>query len=236
MAAKGKQRYVDCRFNCGIWTSVWIPNEVDVSTMQFACGFCAHKELMLLQDRVNTLESTALPISDVETKVDQLSTRITDVEAAQHTPPNGTLENRIVEVYNTLRKKERIEEEKEPNIIVSGLEVQSPNQDWSTATALLNDLGINTNVLLKVDRVGKVKSNKQLLRLKLCDVSTKWGVIKQAKTIRQNPKWNGIYLNLDLTREQQVIEYELRNRLKEIRKDRPNEKHFIRNGQIVSKT
>ena len=236
MAAKGKLCFVDCRFNCGIWTSVWIPNEVDVSTMQFACGFCAHKELMLLQDRVNTLESTALPISDVETKVDQLSTRITDVEAAQHTPPNGTLENRIVEVYNTLRKKERIEEEKEPNIIVSGLEVQSPNQDWSTATALLNDLGINTNVLLKVDRVGKVKSNKQLLRLKLCDVSTKWGVIKQAKTIRQNPKWNGIYLNLDLTREQQVIEYELRNRLKEIRKDRPNEKHFIRNGQIVSKT
>ena len=69
--------------------------------------------------------------------------------------------------------------------------------------------------------------------MKLPNPKVKWELIRKAKKLRDDTGFDGIYINPDLTPEQWKLQFETRNKLRELRQSNPLKQFRIKSGRIV---
>ena len=87
---------------------------------------------------------------------------------------------------------------------------------------------------VKIDPIGTTnEQNMQLLLLKMPNPRVKWELIRKTKKLRDDSGFDGIYINPDFTPEQRKLQFETRNKLRELRKSNPLKQFRIKSGRIV---
>ena len=110
------------------------------------------------------------------------------------------------------------------NVIVRGLPEGSgtvqerAQKDEKAVEDLLTAIEVRSGNVTGVKRLGKVKDgHARLLCVTFRDVSQKHEVLRKAKLLRDSSKFKRVYVQPDLTRMQQEIDWRLRKELKDRR-------------------
>ena len=87
---KGNQRNVECSNNCGIWSSVWIPDgKVEVyESKGFLCGYCNFSKIKSLDQIMKNLQQLQLDIAAITKDLQQnsnLGSRKKTLQEKDHT-------------------------------------------------------------------------------------------------------------------------------------------------------
>ena len=61
----------------------------------------------------------------------------------------------------------------------------------------------------------------------------KWQLIGKSKNLLNCDNYRKVYINPDLTADEQKVAFELRQRLKKARSEKPNASYRIKKGEIV---
>jgi hypothetical protein len=130
------------------------------------------------------------------------------------------------------------EKERRRSIVVCGLkESMEPThrgkfkQDFEQVEKLLDTLDIECGPI-HVYRMGKPINNKpQFLKVVLPTSFYQSQCLKNAKTLKAAPGYDGVFIRPSMTKEQRQADYELRVRLRELNKDGIS--HRIFRGEIV---
>ena len=88
--------------------------------------------------------------------------------------------------------------------------------------------------LVKIDPIGTVnEQNMQLLLMKMLNPTVKWELNRKAIKLRDDTGFDGIYINPDLTPKQWKLQFETRDKLRELRQSNPLKQFRIKQGRIV---
>ena len=130
---------------------------------------------------------------------------------------------------------------KKNNLVIFGLpervdgSVSDRRQnDMMKCAELFEALGCSNAAIEKATRLGKERSdNKRLLRVTLSNTKDKYELLKQSRILRRHAKFNGVYLQPDLTFAQRQADFDLRRELRDRRGK--GENVIIHKGKIVER-
>jgi len=89
-----------------------------------------------------------------------------------------------------------------------------------------------SNHVVSVSRMGKPRDGRpRLLKVQLRSVEGKGEVLKRAKNLKQNEDFGKVFIVPDLTKNQQKVDKDLRDKLKEFRSK--GEQASIRGGKVI---
>ena len=231
---KGTQRNVECSNNCGIWSSVWMPDSKteEIENKGFIYGFCNFSKIKELDQIMSNLKQLQLDITDITKDMKQNETSVTRIKTLEERDLSKFEANSATLLANVETEKKK-QKDKESNVVMLGLKKLSKHEAEEKVKDILSYLDIETDPV-KIEPIGTVnKQDKQLLLVKFPNPNTKWKVIRSPKKLRGDTRYDGIYINPDLTPEQRKLEFEPRNKLREIRISNPCKGYHIKSGQIV---
>ena len=130
---------------------------------------------------------------------------------------------------------------REKNIIVSGIDESASGtldermaNDAERIAAMLRCVGSSADSVVDIRRLGKPGSGgRRLLRVTLSSTDSKFSVLRNAKLLRNDPDFRGVYINHDRTKMQQAQYKALREEVK-LRKDL-GEDPVIYRGKVVNR-
>ena len=79
------------------------------------------------------------------------------------------------------------------------------------------------------------KREKHILRVEFDDVKTKWEILKNARNLQNSMNYQEVYINMDLTKEQQERNFQLRTKLRTLRTTQPDRIHYIKFDEVHSR-
>jgi hypothetical protein len=157
-----------------------------------------------------------------------IEAKLVTVEAVEHEITNNVeaMTLKVNDSVRTIRKdvEESLELEKRKNsFIVHGMkEDDDDDRDWQKVKELLND-GLRMEAdrhIEEVRRVGKtVKDKTRPLRVKIGTIEGKNEILRRANSLKEHAKYERVHISPDLTRKQQVIDKELRQKVKQYRQE-----------------
>ena len=239
---KGQHHYVECTNKSGIWASVWIPDKLVPTTKKkpFICGFCSQAIVAQLDTILQTLKALEGQITCIRetqiTAADQtMEQRITALESQQ--PQKLDEKPSYATILRNIRQEEKLQQSKEKNIIVTGVPTDGNTDDMGKVYEILTETTrIDPGQIKKVTRINTKRENaKHILRVELDDPRTKWEIIKNARKLRNNSNYREVYINLDLTKEQQERNFQLRTKLRTLRTTQPDKIHYIKFDEVHSR-
>lgn len=187
-------------------------------------------EVDSLNATVSSLRSTIVELREnnevLQSKYNDLSAQLQGLEP----PPISTL---VDEVENRARRR--------PNFIISGVaepsagsEEERTQADSSKCSEILGILGIRSDEVCDVSRIGKPSGYRdRLLRVRCKQIDLRDKALRKAKELRKHEKFRGVFINPDRTPMQQHSHNELLSELR-LRK-RNNEDVIIYKDRIVSR-
>ena len=136
-----------------------------------------------------------------------------------------------MEVVEELEKEKRKE-----NLVVFGIPEEDDEQEGDK---LVNDVinGLLPEIRVEFTALGRIHKkglNPRPLRIKIDDAGHRRKILARAKDLHSSDKFNKIYINPDLTREQQLADMKLRKEVKRLRE--AGEIVKIIKGEIVKDT
>ena len=145
---------------------------------------------------------------------------------------------------NESRTQNEYQNTKEYNVIAYYLREDSNDDmetrkqnDYLEVRYMLDEIGLQNIDIIKTSRIGKRKENWHVyprpLVIRLKSKQEKWIVIGKSKLLKQTEDYNGIYLALDMNKEELERNKLLRTELIERRNN--GENLMIKNGQIINK-
>ena len=184
-----------------------------------------------LDEVVSEISKLTSRINDLEQKVFQIESRCTKAEKASE------------KLYSSIIQEIEDRNNRRLNLIVSGVSEEDGSveerkaADRTKIETLLHDLDGDWNggmsMIAHMHRVGnRVSKGPRLIRIICSEESTKKGILRKAKQLRNIPAHSNIYINPDLTVRQREESKRLRNELKSRRSQ--GENVVIRNGKVVS--
>ena len=125
------------------------------------------------------------------------------------------------------------------NVIIRGLLEQDSGStlergktDLETAKNVLQRIGIEGSMIKEVSRLGRIIPGRpRLLKVKCNKTETQKEILRNAKRLKSIEGYRNIYINKDMTIEEQRRQNDLRKEL--IRRRAEGEEVIIRNGRIV---
>ena len=151
---------------------------------------------------------------------------------AQHPLPNLHSLTNEATALTALNHEKEIQATKRKNVAIKGLPPSTSTDDLKSVAEIINDLNCNIgSTTPKIRRTGK---HNDLLIVTLTEKLSSQ-LIKRAKNLRNFEKWNGIFLNPDLTKAQMETQYLLRQALRQKKESEPNETWIIKNNKIQAK-
>ena len=131
-------------------------------------------------------------------------------------------------------KEKSAQEKRKTNIIISGLKPGVSESDSTLVRNLAQSLGVSLEQNVVTQRVGKVNDDGcQLLRVDVKTETIKWQLIGKSKNLLNFDNYRKVYINPDLTADEQKVAFELRQRLKKARSEKPNASYRIKKGEII---
>ena len=175
-------------------------------------------------------ERLALKVADLEDKVEALSSKQPD--GIKGITSTRTFEDayREMEERHTRRKSLVVSGLPEP--CVGSLEDRRL-EDQQTMRSLAEEIGVKDVQFENISRIGAISSRKpRLLRLKCSTIGTKLSLLRASKNLKRHLKYQTVFINPDLTRQERERDKILRTELRDRR--RAGERVMIRAGQIVN--
>jgi len=166
---------------------------------------------------------------ELESKIESLETKIQSMEQQRHFM---TEEDMIHEAEDRFRRRKYL--------IVSGVQEQTTGtvderreKDEEYIKDIAKEMGIDDFEPEEVFRIGIIRNSKpRLIRFKCSEIKEKYSFLRESRMLRNVPRFQGVYINPDLTAAQRKRDAELRKELKARRE--AGEKVKIRQGRIVT--
>lgn len=221
----------------------------------FVCGFCAKLKIENLEEKIKSL------INNYEKKLSKFEKSINDMNVSkedniQRLEKNleeskekltREIEKKIEETKHTVKnewtavvkknlrkevKSAQITINRENNIIIKGLD-NTPNIE-DKVKEIFTILEIDhTNI----SEIKSINAEKKVHRITTKDRKYAIEALQNRKKLTNQDDFKDIILDKDLSKEDQHLQYLLRQELKKLKKD-PNNKekiYFIKNGAIMNK-
>ena len=126
------------------------------------------------------------------------------------------------------------------NLIISGAPEQTAGtveerreKDEEYIEDMAKEMGMERFEPENVSRIGAIRNSKpRLIRFKCSDPREKYTLLRESKKLKNVPKFQGVYVNPDLTAAQRKRDVELRRELRARRE--AGEKVKISQGRIVT--
>jgi len=122
------------------------------------------------------------------------------------------------------------------NLVIFGIE--ETNDETVTrakVSTIINALGLDDDKIKYFGRVGRLTTGAgaraRIVRVVCEDAEVKRNCLKASNRLKSMEGYENIYMSLDLTKEQQLNDKKLREKLKEVREE--NREAKINNGEIV---
>lgn len=126
-------------------------------------------------------------------------------------------------------------EKRKKNVVIHGIPETDGERDVDVALEIF-ETGLRLDGGRHIERtmrIGRVRSEKpRPLRIQLHSEDGKKEILSRARNLKDNEKFKRMFITPDLTRKQQVVDKELRMKLKEIRENGETQAR-IRFGKIV---
>ena len=127
---------------------------------------------------------------------------------------------------------------RENNIVISGIDEEADEE--KEVEDLLTFLGVAVEVNA-IRRMGKEKKADRIRNVwvQLASKKERNSVLDKAKNLRNEDKWNAVYINRDMTEEERKEAYnlrvELRKKRREVREANGSEEYIIFRGRVIKK-
>ena len=148
-----------------------------------------------------------------------------------------TLDDQEKDLLNAVAIEQKEITSKEKNLLVFGLEKSSDGDDTVLINELFNSIGAETKSVKRVVRFRNAKDNKPpAVLVELKDKNDKFAILKNAKKLKSSKKFNGVFINLDLTEAQRSLFNKLKLRRDDLNnrlKDTDTFYYAIRNNKLV---
>ncbi len=223
----------------------WFCEECNISVGEMMKGF---KEL---KSKNEILEKG---LKDLKDEVGLLSLKVNENSVALETAIEAklieavekkveiTLAERVKsiskDVVSNLDMTEKLDiERRKNNIIVHGVTEDGDTSDIEKIESIFRH-GLRILPDRHVEDVQRVghgtndKSKIRPIRIKLKSMESKYEILRHAKELKDSTEYKKIYVSLDLTRKQQVIDKELRQQLKHIREEGEKDAK-IKAGKVI---
>lgn len=194
-----------------------------------------NKVLTTLTERVTGLEER-LDIFDL--KQQKQESEIKEIKDSLKWLNSDPIKFEFEEICNETTERWK----KRKYLIVSGIAEHSSGdveerreKDAKMISLLAQEMGVEVLEPEEVSRIGRVNPAKpRLLRFKCEDSDARRQMLRNSKNLRKSERFQGTYINPDLTKNQRIRSAELR---KEVKKRRESGENVgIRRGQIVDLT
>ena len=182
---------------------------------------------------------------DVSKEISQILSKVNNLSAKAVSPTSSTLVSNsdgMHDVVINAFEEQRSRQEKKNNLIFFGL--PEPPQEETAENKVMHDIGLLKDVhtalqvdlpaITKLRRVGRIGTNKPrpvVVHYATEDLVIRQTVLKNAIKLRTIESLSKVYVNPDLTRQEQQIQKNLREECK--RRQSKGEKVIIRAGKIV---
>jgi len=149
----------------------------------------------------------------LKNEINSLHSKITILESSSNVNSILSTEEIIYETQNRLVKSKNI-------IAFNILELpnESDNTSLSVAKGLLSDLALDIDVI-QAKRFGNARSGGRPLLLKFNNANEPRILLRHKSKLRSLEKWKNVWVNADLTQQQQIQMKSLRNILRQKRAD-----------------
>ena len=195
-------------------------------------------EMKKIQQCLGVLQ---VKMSDVETTL----TKVLETQRAQDAEIKYLKEEvqQMKEEHRDILAEVEDRDRRKANLIISGLQEEfsgtaeeRKKRDLSKVQSLFRALdGVSGHVISSVRRLGKGNSQKpRLLKVVCRDIESKRALLRKSKNLRGIANYRNVYLNPDLTPNQQEENKRFIEELK-ARRDL-GENVVIQNGKVVTKT
>ena len=201
----------------------------------------------ILEKKVNVIEEA---MAKLEAGLEKMSGGMNEVKISVREVKelaNGDeaiLERKVNDKVKLVKEDlaEQIEiEKRKQNVVMWGLSENGTDEASCEGTkdteavkeVIMEGLNIDADRhVIQVQRIGKfVVGRTRPVRVKIQTLEGRAEIMVRAKALRDADKFKKVYISPDLTKNQQKVDKELRDKLKEIRKD--NQYARIRQGKIV---
>lgn len=162
-------------------------------------------------------------MASTTSRIDQLETKLSKTPT-----PNNTIHNQLSaqqDIILTLQRKEI-----ENNLVIHG--IQESTDSHSAVSLLLPAVGVNADSIDRIFRIGKKPDNNKPRTIKviLKDRNSKFTALKNAKNLRKDDKFKGIYINSDQIKCDRLESTRLRRKFKQLRTDNPDKLIELKRG------
>lgn len=138
------------------------------------------------------------------------------------------------ELSREIKKQDQLQENRKLNLIVSGTKPDDEKDDKLIVSEVSEALNVSLEgVRVETKRIGQVRQDgSQLLRVKL-NAEARHELLIKSRDLKNFQSFRCVYIQPDLTREQQQIQYELRQDLRAKRQSDPQKIWKISRGRVI---
>ena len=181
-----------------------------------------------LASRVENMEKSLATVVDTQ---DKHKTEIKELQSAL---------SLLAENQNSLLEEFEARDLRKNNIIISGMKEKTEGSveerkqhDIELVKDIMKEIGAEDASCKHVLRIGRPQTDRPRLMKVICsDFDSKQKILQKARELRNNPLYNKVFINADLTPLQQRKQKALRDELKQRKQLGENVK--IRYGKIVT--
>jgi phosphopantetheine adenylyltransferase len=183
------------------------------------------QKLNMIEESLNAMDKKLE--NAIEAKLLSMKKDVSDLESK--------FVSKVVDIKKDVNESIEIDKRK-CNIIIHGIKEGSTKTDMEIVHEVLGT-GLKldaTKHTEEVHRIG-IETNADKvrpIRVKITSLEGRSEILKRAKNLRESEDFKGVYISPDLTRQQQLQDKELRDKLKQYRQDGETGVK-IRNGKII---
>ena len=183
--------------------------------------------IQLLDQRVKALE---IDNAAKQRTIDEQATTISNLSTTNAAKSNRGWEKATI--MADFRQELKQAKTKENNIIISGIKELNFNDQID---AVLDAVGVGDASITRKEKL-RTKTKTDMVVVEFSDINAKLKAVKNARSLRNNARFNGIYLNSDKTQSERVAEKLVRDEVKQLNaklpsKDDGNRHYDIEKGE-----
>lgn len=163
-----------------------------------------------MQESINYLRDENVILKE---EINNMRSKITTIETNTILSNNLSADEVIFEAQNRIIKSN--------NVIIfnlSELPNESSDGSLSIAREMISDLALNLNII-HAKRIGKTRVNGRPLLIEFNNSLSATSLLKSKTKLRSFDRWKNVWVNADLTRNQQIHMKELRDILRRKREE-----------------
>ena len=164
--------------------------------------------------------------------VDQQAKRIDQFEALRASP-SAEIPS-VADLVKNVQTEHRMQVRKEKNLVIYGTVPEG--KDVELVSEILVELD-NVKGKFYVKRIGGKKdgSGEQIMLLMCENIEMKNSILRKSRNLKDNSKFSSVFIYPDLTKEERLAGYLLRQEFAKQRVEQPDSEWVIKKGEVKRK-